>query len=208
MLTRLFSLISRAGRTPDVTPTGFQLRRGGTLSLVWGHQSILRSRQLLVCKYWYCIKVSLLFHKYIGWVLESNYIWKWSISFGSNEGTETNIRPDAKLPKFRIRSGILGCSLRCHHFCITFLLIFLELLSAGNEVAPSQSQSTVINPHHNPFQYLLLESMYHQIQCKTKHLCYETIFINGSDFVDNPSGGMTETYNFTSATWIKWLVYV
>ena len=33
-------------------------------------------------------------------------------------------------------------------------------------------------------------------------------FINGSEFADNPSGGVTETYNFTSATLIEWLVYV
>ena len=66
MLIRPFSRISRTGRIPDVTPMGIQLRRGGTLSLVWERQSILRSRQLLVCRHWRCIRLSLLFHKYTG----------------------------------------------------------------------------------------------------------------------------------------------
>ena len=66
MLTRPLSLMSQAGRTLDVAPMGSQLGRGGTLLLVWDHQSILTSRQLLVCKHWYYhLSFCIIIYKYI-----------------------------------------------------------------------------------------------------------------------------------------------
>ena len=66
MLTRPLSLMSQAGRTLDVAPMGSQLGRGGTLLLVWDHQSILTSRQLPVCKHWYYhLSFCIIIYKYI-----------------------------------------------------------------------------------------------------------------------------------------------